>query len=174
MHNRQLILPFLILTAVAVADQISKIWAVKYLENGITTQVIGQFFQLKLVYNSGGALGTDLGSNLFYLISSLLIIGFVIYFTISNRNIKMIALPLAAIAGGAVGNILDRLRLGKVVDFLDFDFFNINILGLHVERWWTFNLADAAITIGVAGLLVYILFYPKPSSDTSELADNES
>jgi len=173
-HNRQLILPFLILAAVTAADQLSKIWVVKHLENGITTQVIGQFFQLKLVYNSGGALGTDMGSNLFYLISSLLIIAFVIYFTISNRNIKMIALPLATIAGGAMGNILDRLRLGKVVDFLDFDFFDINIWGLHIERWWTFNLADAAITIGVAGLLIYILFYPKPESDIPELVNSES
>ncbi len=142
------------------------------MENGGSTQILGQFFQLKLVYNRGGALGTDLGGSWFYLITSLLILSFVVYFIIANKNVKLIAIPLAAIAGGAVGNIIDRIRLGKVVDFLDFDFFDFNIMGLHVERWWTFNLADSAITLGVIGLLIYIIFYPRPIvSDQPETSE---
>ncbi len=162
MPNRQLILPFLIFVAVAAADQLSKLWALGYLKNGGTTKVLGQFFQLKLVYNRGGALGTDLGGSWFYLITSLLILSFVIYFIIANKKVRLIAIPLAAIAGGAIGNIIDRIRLGKVVDFLDVDFFDFNIMGLHIERWWTFNLADSAITLGVIVLIIYIIFYSKP------------
>ncbi len=170
MHNRPLVLPFLIFVAVAGVDQLSKLWMIGYLENRGTTQVLGQFFQLKLVFNQGGALGTDLGGGWFYLITSLLILGFVIYFTIANKYVKLITIPLSAIAGGAVGNIIDRIRLGMVVDFLDFDFFDFDIMGLHVERWWTFNLADSAITLGVIGLLIYIIFLSKSGeSDNSEI-----
>lgn len=167
-HNRPLILPFLVFVAVAGFDQLSKLWMIGYLDNRGTTQVLGQFFQLKLVFNRGGALGTDLGGGWFYLITSILILGFVIYFIIANQNVKLITIPLGAIAGGAVGNIIDRIRLGKVVDFLDFDFFDFDIMGLHVERWWTFNLADSAITLGVIGLLIYIIFLSKSSESDNQ------
>jgi len=167
-HNRPLILPFLVFVAVAGFDQLSKLWMIGYLDNRGTTQVLGQFFQLKLVFNRGGALGTDLGGGWFYMITSILILGFVIYFIIANQNVKLITIPLGAIAGGAVGNIIDRIRLGKVVDFLDFDFFDFDIMGLHVERWWTFNLADSAITLGVIGLLIYIIFLSKSSESDNQ------
>jgi len=160
-HNRPLVLPFLILVVVAAADQLTKLWAVGYLENGGTPEILGQFFQLKLVFNRGGALGTELGGSLFYLITSFVILAFVIYFIIANKNISLITIPLSAIAGGAIGNLIDRLRLGHVIDFLDFDFFDFDIMGLHVERWWTFNIADSAITVGVIGLLIYIIFLSK-------------
>lgn len=172
--KRQIIYPFLALAAVVFADQLSKLWAVKSLSSGEIRQVIGHFFQLKLVYNKGGALGTDMGSGAFYLISSSLIMMLILYLIFVNRNNKMIAFPLATIAGGAVGNIIDRIQLGKVVDFLDFDFFNINIFGLKIERWWTFNLADSAITVAAVILLAHMLFHirrekpDKPPTSYSE------
>ncbi|MCP4713463.1 MAG: lipoprotein signal peptidase, partial [Planctomycetes bacterium] len=89
-----------------------------------------------LVYNLGGALGTNLGSSIFYLVSSSLILIVVFYFIYSYRNILSVALPMASIAGGAIGNILDRVRLGKVVDFIDVDFFNMNLFGYQLDRWW--------------------------------------
>jgi signal peptidase II len=149
------------LIAVLALDQITKVCVIRYLVNGETIQVIGQFFQLKLIYNTGGALGTELGSSAFYLVSSFLILGFVIYFIMAYRQIKPMSYPLAAIAGGAIGNIIDRLRLGKVVDFLDVDFFDISILGFDIERWWVFNVADSAITVGIIILLIYIIFFSK-------------
>ncbi len=112
---------------------------------------------LTLVYNEGGALGTSFGSSTYYLVSSLLILGFVLYYLIINRDNVEVTYPLAFIAGGAFGNIVDRLRLGKVVDFLDVDFFNVNFFGYHLERWWTFNVADAAISCSIVFLLVDVI-----------------
>ena len=70
------------------------------------------------------------------------------------------------ILGGAIGNLIDRvfygvlfgegsLFYGKVVDFLDVDFFNVNILGVHISRWPVFNVADASVSLGVLMLLIF-------------------
>lgn len=156
--KRHLLIPLLTLAVVVIADQLTKLYALGRLIEGQPRQVLGTFFQLKLIFNKGGALGTDFGSGIFYLVSSLLILLIVIYFIYINRHNLLISVPMAAVAGGAVGNIIDRIRFGKVVDFLDFDFFDINMFGLHIDRWWVFNIADASITIGVIILLVFLLF----------------
>jgi signal peptidase II len=73
---------------------------------------------------------------------------------------------LAMILGGAVGNLIDRvfygvlfdtapLLYGRVVDFIDVDFFDITVWGYHISRWPVFNIADACVTLGVIMLLVY-------------------
>ncbi len=53
---------------------------------------------------------------------------------------------------------MDRVRIGKVVDFIDVDFFKINIAGFHMDRWWTFNIADSAITCALVFLIIKMLF----------------
>ncbi|MFH2035321.1 MAG: signal peptidase II [Candidatus Zixiibacteriota bacterium] len=168
--NRHLYaVPLIILLMVVAIDQLTKSWAMSALADLQTVSVLGQFFRLKLVYNTGGALGTELGSSTFYLISSFLILAFVIYFVFAYRHIKLISYAMAAIAGGAIGNIIDRLQFGKVVDFIDFDFFDINLFGYQIERWWIFNIADSAITIGIIFLAIYILFQPKMKHATDEI-----
>ena len=127
-----------------------------YLADKLSVEVLGRFFMLTLVYNEGGALGTSIGSSTYYLVTSSLILIFVLYYLFVNRNSARIAYPLAFTAGGAVGNIIDRIRLGKVIDFLDVDFFDINLFGYHLDRWWTFNVADAAISCSILFLLVSI------------------
>jgi signal peptidase II len=158
---RKLFTPLAILIITAIADQLSKSWAVKNLVEGEIYRVVGSFFQLKLIYNEGGAMGTNLGGSSFYLISAIAILIFVLFFIYTNRNIIFVSWPMALVAGGAVGNIIDRLQSGKVVDFLDFDFFNFSLFGRTVERWWTFNLADTAITIGIILLVLYLILSPK-------------
>jgi signal peptidase II len=75
-------------------------------------------------------------------------------------------LSLALILGGAVGNLIDRMFYGmffgygslfggRVVDFVDVDFFNITLFGHHLTRFWVFNVADASVTIGVILLLLF-------------------
>ena len=169
--RQQLVIPIIILLVVIVLDQITKIWAVSALSEGSIYQLLGQLIQFKLVYNIGGALGTNLGNSYFYLISSILILLVVLYFVYNYRRFKMIAYPMAAIAGGAIGNIADRLRIGKVIDFIDIDFFDIKVFGLNIERWWIFNIADAAITVGIILLLLFIIFHKKEEVE-SEKADN--
>jgi signal peptidase II len=131
-------------------------------------EVFGRFFMLTLVYNKGGALGTSFGSTTYYLVSSLIILAIVFYYLYVNRATASLAYPLAFIAGGAIGNILDRLRLGRVVDFLDVDFFDINIFGYQLERWWTFNLADVAISCSILFLLIDIFFTPHQAKDPEQ------
>jgi signal peptidase II len=148
----------LILLVIILADQITKIWATDALKDNATAQIMGDFIQLRIVYNIGGAMGTALGNSVFYLISSILILVVVLYLAITNISNKFFSLPLVAIAGGAVGNIIDRIRIGKVIDFIDVDIPDINLFGFKLERWWTFNVADAAITVGMIFLLAYIIF----------------
>jgi signal peptidase II len=155
---RKFLWPALIILATIVADQLTKFWAANYLSGRPSVEVFGRFFMLTLVYNEGGALGTSFGSSTYYLISSFLILIIVLYYLAINREAATLAYPLSLIAGGAIGNIIDRIRLGMVIDFLDVDFFDINFLGYHLDRWWTFNLADAAISCSIVFLLGNVLF----------------
>lgn len=171
---RKLILFIGIILVVLALDQITKFWAEANLGDGQTRQVWGTFFQVKLLYNEGGVMGSSLGGSTFYLISSLCVFAFVVYFLYAYRNLVVVAVPMCIIAGGAVGNIIDRLRLGKVIDFLDFDFFDINLGAFHLDRWWTFNISDAAISVGVIWLIIYLLFIYKAPLPEKGIAAEES
>ncbi len=74
----------------------------------------------------------------------------------TNRSDWRTALPLALIVGGAIGNVIDRIRLGHVVDFID----------VHYGTWFwpAFNIADSAISVGAVMLIVFGLFAGKPAS----------
>lgn len=158
-----------IILAVAALDQITKFWAVGALTGQPSIDVIGEFFKFTLVYNEGGAMGTSFGSSTWYLVIALIIVPILLYYLYLYRAMASFALPLAFICGGAAGNLIDRIRIGKVVDFIDIDFFDINFLGLHIDRWWTFNIADSAISCALVFLLVKVLFHkpqqPKSSED---------
>ena len=148
--------PITVILGVTGLDQLTKVWALHYLTDVPSVEVLGRFFKLSLVYNEGGALGTSFGSSTYYLISSVLILVFVLYYLFVNLHSVRIAYPLAFTAGGAIGNIIDRIRLGKVIDFLDVDFFDINLFGYQLDRWWTFNVADAAISCSILFLLISV------------------
>ena len=162
---RRLLWPGIAAAGIVLIDQVTKLWAVSSLNPRSPISVIGDFLQFTLVYNEGGAMGTSFGSSTYYLISSLLILGFVIYYIIANRHLDRVTYPLAFIAGGAVGNIIDRIRLGQVVDFIDVDILDISLLGFDLRRWWTFNIADAAITVSIIFLIISLFLHRK---DTDE------
>lgn len=153
-----LVWPAVIIVVVTALDQLSKIWAVDTLSGRPSLSILGDFLRFSLVYNVGGALGTNIGSPLRYLIVALVIVPVLGYFVYHNRAIKSLSWPLAFICAGALGNIIDRIRLGRVVDFIDIDFFDITLGSFHLDRWWTFNIADAAISCGLAFLLIRIFF----------------
>jgi signal peptidase II len=138
--------------------------------------VLGTFLQFTLLYNEGGAMGTRLGPSTYYLIMALLVLPFLLIYIFRNRGRLIISLPLAFIAGGAVGNLIDRIRYGQVVDFIDVDFFDINIGSFHMERFWTFNVADAAISCAIVFLLIQIILMrktldPEPPSPSAQSKD---
>ena len=162
---------------VIVADQISK-FMVKGLSVpflginfegtplGTSRPIIGDFLRLTHIENPGMAFGIDLGGKWFFSIFSIVAsIAIALYlYKARNENLAF-RISLAMILGGAVGNLIDRvfygllynegpLFYGKVVDFIDFDFVNLNIFGYHLSRWPVFNVADASVTCGVLLLLL--------------------
>ena len=144
---------------VVALDQVTKIWALTALADRGSVEVFGNFLMFTLVFNQGGALGTNFGSSIYYLIISILILPFLFYYIYRYRFQALMSWPLAFISGGALGNIIDRIYLGQVVDFIDIDFIDFNFFGQHIQRWWTFNIADAAISCGIVFLII-VSFLP--------------
>ena len=134
---------------------------------GSSRPLLGNFLRLTYIENPGMAFGIDIGGKLFFsLFSVAASIAIVAYLYHARREPLGFRLSLAMILGGALGNLIDRvfygvifgdapLFYGKVVDFLDMNFFDINVLGLQLTRWPVFNIADAAVTIGVLMLLFF-------------------
>jgi len=135
---------------------------------GESIPVLDNFFRLTYLLNPGGAFGTKLGGNLFYTFLSIFAIFIAGYFFLkSKREDKLLQMAFALVLGGALGNLVDRFRLGEVIDFLDLIFFKIRIppfklgfidfSGYYMNRWPIFNVADAAITIGMILILWYVV-----------------
>jgi signal peptidase II len=134
---------------------------------GTSVPVLGDFLRLTYIENSGMAFGIDVGGKLFFSLFSLIASVAIIAYLYRVRSAPIgFRLSLALILGGAVGNLIDRVFYGvifgygslfggRVVDFVDVDFFNINLFGYHLSRFWVFNVADASVTIGVIMLLLF-------------------
>ncbi len=139
--------------AVALVDQRSKWWIVERVMDPPRALEVTGFFNLILIYNRGVSFGLlDSEAALVPWVLSGLAVAIVIGLVVWLRHIegRWPGVAVGLIVGGAVGNVVDRLRLGAVIDFLD-----LHWGGFH---WPAFNLADSAITLGVALLLVEGLF----------------
>lgn len=132
---------------VVVIDQVSKAWAQSSLPHGRETTAISGWLWFRLASNSGVTLGLFSGHNQVVALVSLLVVVAVAVILLRGQAGGMLgAGALGAIAGGAVGNLIDRVRLGAVTDFIE------------VHLWPTdFNLADAAIRIGVVLFVLALL-----------------
>lgn len=128
---------------IVLLDQITKVIAQIFLPVSGSISVIPGIFHLTLVENPGVAFGlfAKLGNGLVFLIV-ICLVAIVIYLRKMRHLHWLERLPLAMILGGAAGNLIDRIRLGHVVDFLDF------------RIWPVFNLADSFITVGVCVFLL--------------------
>ncbi len=142
--------------AVAVLDQITK-WVVSgMLDRHESVSVINGFFSLVHVRNRGMAFGLmnrpDLDYGFYFLTagSVVAIAILVAWFFKIKENAYRIIFGLSLVLGGAVGNLIDRLRFREVIDFLDF------YVGLY--HWPAFNVADAAITTGVIWVAIHFIF----------------
>ena len=176
---------------IVIIDQITKLlvkgFSIPFLHftysgmyEGEKIPAIGNFFRITFIENPGMAFGFDPGMNfklwisIFSLVAS---VGLIIYiYYVRNQRLSL-RLALAFILGGAVGNLIDRMLYGifygyapvfygRVVDFLDVDFFDFSIFGRNYDRWPIFNVADAAVTIGV---LILIIFYKKNSETDQKI-----
>jgi signal peptidase II len=136
--------------SVLALDLVTKFLAERHLLRSAGRSVMGDWFQLRLVYNPGAAFGLDLGPFSRWIFMAVAIVAVVALFRMSRRAapgdlFRQVALGL--VSGGALGNLIDRIRSGQgVVDFLD--------LGLGQWRWPTFNVADMAVSLGAIALAV--------------------
>ncbi len=167
--NRYLLNVSLIAAVVFLADQITKIWALKTLSPITKTSVIGDLVQLTMIFNEGGAFSTKLGSTYFYSFASIavMIIVVIVLFKDAGKN-RILDIALSLVLGGALGNLTDRLRFGAVVDFIDVDFPDISLKpakilffdfpGYALDRWPVFNIADSAVTVGMVLIVAALIF----------------
>ena len=143
-----------------LADQVSKTIVVRTMSLYESVPVIENFFHFTYITNDGMAFGIDFpfGYFIFSLVSALLTI-FLFWYLWSVRNDSLlIRLGLAMIIAGAVGNLIDRLMLGEVIDFLDFMIGNFH--------WYVFNLADSYVTVGMVLILTDSIFLEKKREKT--------
>ena len=155
---------FILAIAIALADQISKILIRRFLLPGDSVQVLGDFIKFTFVYNQGGALGIKLGNIIFYsVISFAAAVVIIIYMIKTHSSNKIVTTVLAMVVGGAIGNFIDRIAYGQVVDFIDIDIPDIKTGGFlffkefELNRWYIFNIADIALTVGLVGFIFYLL-----------------
>jgi signal peptidase II len=182
---------------VVIADQLSKLFvkgisipSLHFNLHGMLyaerINIIGSFLRITFVENPGMAFGIDLGisSKLFLSIFSIAASIGILYYLYRVRNDGwVLKLSLALILGGAIGNLIDRifygviygyapLFYGRVVDFIDVDFFNINLFGYSYDRWPIFNIADMSVSVGVIILLLFSnKFSKQKESESILLAD---
>ena len=138
-----------IAVAVTGLDQWSKYEAVRHLADS-PVRLTG-FLNLALVFNRGAAFGFLSGQDgwqniIFIAIAAVIALAILVYVWRAPRRIPLTTTALMLVLGGAVGNLIDRVRLGHVIDFIDF-----HIGSWH---WYTFNVADSAITIGALLLAI--------------------
>jgi len=130
-------------------DQIVKGLLGLFMNFGESISVIGNFFNLTLVYNSGAAFGLFMGGRWFFVLAAMITLN-IVYFLIKDKKLsKLEIFAYSMLSGGIIGNMVDRVVYGAVIDFLDFRFFGYNFA--------IFNFADAFIVISViilVGLIV--------------------
>ena len=134
---------FLACAALVLAlDQATKVLAASHLLLGQPVPILGRVVRLTLVHNTGAAFGLFPGSRLPFILISVLAIAVVLYLFARDAYRSLVnRLLLGCILGGALGNLVDRVRWGMVVDFID--------VGWGALRWPVFNVADSAVTLGV-------------------------
>jgi signal peptidase II len=146
--------------AIFVADQLTKAWAVAGLRPGRPIAVIPGLFDLTLVFNTGVAFGffSRLPSEWRWLVTLFSLAALVLLCSVAFRVVPhggwLGRLSLGLVFGGAAGNLLDRWRLGAVVDFVD--------VYWRDYHWPAFNVADSAITVGVILLAAELAFARHP------------
>jgi signal peptidase II len=153
---------FAIAAVVTVADQLSKAWVAanfgRASSSGVPgtpggpSRILGDWVRIAVSHNDGGIFGL-LGSSalLLGLASLVVIVAIVLYQARAGvLGHPLLTVALGLLLGGAIGNLIDRLRLGYVIDWVD--------MGIGQTRWYTFNVADASISTAIVLLLVLGLF----------------
>ena len=131
---------------IVITDQLAKLWITANHEVGIASPVLGDNVRIWLSHNTGALFGLFRDQASIFAVFSLVVVGVIVWYEAQAGGSLLVTLALGMLLGGALGNLTDRIRLGYVVDFVDF--------GLGPWRFYTFNVADSAITGSVLLLLL--------------------
>ena len=143
--SRAVLVLGIVAAVIVVGDVVSKYLVVAHLSHHAPVRLLGGAVYLTLTRNSGAAFSLGTGVTWVFPVVSVLVMGWIGWMAPRLRSIPW-AVALGLILGGALGNLIDRLRFGQVVDFLDF-----HAAGWH---WPAFNVADSAITVGAVLLIL--------------------
>ena len=116
-----------------------------FLSPGQSVAVVGDWIRLVHSQNNGGLFGLLRGQALIFGFISLIVVGLIVLYHARANPSRYLSITLGLLLGGAVGNLIDRFRIGYVVDFVD--------AGIGDLRWYTFNVADTAISFALVLLL---------------------
>jgi signal peptidase II len=135
-------------------------------------QILGDFFRFTYVENPGIAFGLRINNKVFFTVLSIIAVFIIFYYLFLMKENPLLRFSFALILGGAFGNLIDRFLFGRVVDFLDFNFFDVsipkfsflffNFSGYQMSRWPVFNIADIAVTIGMLLIIYNAIFFKEP------------
>lgn len=141
----------LLIVLIVFADQLTKWLAVIYLQNGSSVDVIPEVLRFTYVENDGAAFGMlDNHRWVFMVLSTVAIVGLLIYLWRKPPKSLLCRISIAFLIGGGIGNMIDRVLLGFVIDFIDFCAFP--------KLWpWVFNVADAFVTVGTGFIMFYLI-----------------
>ena len=142
--------------AVVVVDQVTKAWLVSRLDPGERLSVVGDLVRIVNSQNSGALFGLFKDQAALFGLVSLGVVAMIVWYHGSSGRNTLLSLALGLLLGGAIGNMLDRFRLGYVVDWVD--------IGIGDVRFYTFNVADSAITGAILLLILLALLPARPAS----------
>ena len=145
--------------SVVLLDQITKVWVDRTIRIYDSQTIIPGILDLYYIRNSGAAFGFLSGSQAgfripFFILVSVVAVGIILFLFYKLEDSEvMMPVALSLVLGGAIGNLVDRIRLGEVIDFILFHY--------KAFRWPAFNVADIAITVGVFLLVLRIFFFER-------------
>ena len=141
--------------AIVILDQLAKNWIDTSFTLGVPVPVVGDLIRITVSHNKGALFGLFQGSAVLFGLASLCVIGIIVWYQARAGSSLLVSLALGLLIGGALGNLTDRLRLGFVVDFVD--------AGIGSWRFYTFNVADAAISCSILLLILLALLPVRPA-----------
>ena len=145
--SKQIVWPLVVAVLIIVSDQVTKAFIVEWLKPQGTVSIVGDLLRLTFVTNSGVAFGMLTGIPYVLTVPIVILIGVIIFYLVKTLGQSfLLTLALSLELGGALGNLIDRVRLGYVVDFVKFPY------------WPAFNVADSCVVIGAIGLAFVLLW----------------
>ncbi len=142
---------------IVVADQLLKQWILAGFTPGESVDIADGYLRITLIHNSGALFGIFQGQAGLFALASLGVMALIVWFqSRAGTGNLILTLALGLLLGGAIGNLIDRLRFDYVLDFVD--------AGIGAWRWYTFNVADSAISMSLVLLLSQALWPVGPES----------